>query len=432
MSSYRRILFLLVMLFALFILLNSCGSSDANLPTNPGSEEQSPPIAPNNLLAFAISLSEIRLTWEDQSTNETGFQIFESVNNDSTFSMVEEVDANMETTVLYGKSREDDYYYKIRAINEYGTSNFSNVAEAAGGALILTIDTGDSPVWSIAYDPLGVYVVAGCGDHKVRRYAVEDGDTLQESRLHEHPLVHSVACSPDGQYIASGSQDHTVRVWDTIIERVVYTFTNDRLRNVEQLEYSANGNYLVGLSEHIWVWDPYTGNLIEELGPDNVTSFAFVSDTRDLILATNYGLELWQIEGADSALVKHQTTVGRDLAVSPNRDYVATCHDNAVLIWQISGSGADMTFNFIPPDNIGDDDWHSSVVKAVDFSSDGVYLVSGALDGKIKIWRVDDFSLESTLDAHNPYVYCLDCSAEGNYLVSGGGDTKVKIWAIYF
>ena len=433
MSFFRRLIFLHYLLFAALIFLNSCGSSDADFPNNPGGEDQSPPVAPGDFTAVAISRTEVRLTWSDRSNNETGFHIFESVDNDTSFELIEQVGVDVETTVLYGKSREQDYYYKICAVNEYGSSNFSNISEVSGGALLLTIDTGDSPVLAVAYDPLGDYVVAGCGDFRVRRYSAESGSLIQSSQLHERAVL-SVACSPDGRYVASGSQDSTarVRVWDTMEEIVKWTYSDDRMGNVKQVEYNEDGDYLAGLCGNVWIWDAANGDLIDVVGNDNVLSFAFISDSRDLILATNYGLELWQIDGADSALVRYRTSTGNDISVSPDRQYIASTHDKAVLLWKVSGAGEGMSFTFVEPENLSDSDWHTDVVSAVDFSSDGDYLASGDLDGKIKIWRVENFSLETTLDAHDRYAYCLDYSKEGNYLVSGGGEGQVKIWAMFF
>ena len=431
-KGYFRVL--AVVFLAAPIYFGGCTSSnDPTSPTNPNGGEQSPPLTPGNLVAVAISRIEIRLTWTDRSSNETGFQIFESVSNDTSFEMVLQVGANIVTTVLSPRSREIDYYYKVRAVNDYGFSNFTGVSEVAGGELLMTIDTGDSPVMSVAYDPLGRYVVAGCGDYKVRRYSADTGAPLQESRLHDGmPLVLSVTCSPDGRYIASGGQDKRVKVWDIDESRVVWTFDAADMDQIKQLEYNQDGSRLAGLCGMVRIWDMNDGSVIDDLVVSGAMSFAYISDDQYLVLATNYGLEIWEVGGADVALVKHRTSVGRDIAVSPDRSIVASVFDFNVMLWQVSGTGASSTFTLVSQDNIAPEDRHTDVVYAVDFSSDGVYLASGSRDDKIKIWKVADFSLETTLDAHTTAVNCLDYSNQGNFLVSGGGDTKVKIWAMFF
>ncbi len=83
------------------------------------------PAAPSSLTAVAASAKKINLTWQDNSNNETGFQIFRSTSAAGPFVTIATVKPNR---INYGDSSlspSTTYYYKIQAINQYGSSKFN-------------------------------------------------------------------------------------------------------------------------------------------------------------------------------------------------------------------------------------------------------------------------------------------------------------------
>ena len=88
-----------------------------------------PPAAPTNLVATAISSSQIALSWTDNSTTETGFQIARS-NNGVNFIQIATVGANVTSYTNNGLTAGTTYYYRVRASNSSGNSAVSNVASA--------------------------------------------------------------------------------------------------------------------------------------------------------------------------------------------------------------------------------------------------------------------------------------------------------------
>jgi alpha-N-arabinofuranosidase len=88
-----------------------------------------PPAAPTSLTAKAISASRIDLAWKDNSSNEAGFKVERSLNN-STWTQIATVSANVVSYSNTGLSRNTLYYYRVRAYNTVGNSGYSNVASA--------------------------------------------------------------------------------------------------------------------------------------------------------------------------------------------------------------------------------------------------------------------------------------------------------------
>jgi peptidyl-Asp metalloendopeptidase len=85
--------------------------------------------APTNLIATAPGVRTIALTWTDNSTGESGFQIERSINGRG-FSQIATVGANVTSFSQSGLVRGRTYSYRVRGFNSSGYSAYSNVAGA--------------------------------------------------------------------------------------------------------------------------------------------------------------------------------------------------------------------------------------------------------------------------------------------------------------
>ncbi len=92
-------------------------------------EGNSAPKAPVGLFSTAISSSHISLSWLDNSDNEAGVQI-ERKTGFSGWRQIDSVSANVTTYSNTGLSVGSTYYYRIRAYNSVGNSDYSNEANA--------------------------------------------------------------------------------------------------------------------------------------------------------------------------------------------------------------------------------------------------------------------------------------------------------------
>ncbi|HTI09474.1 MAG TPA: PA14 domain-containing protein [Puia sp.] len=82
------------------------------------------PAAPSKLTAVAASAKKINLSWQDNGTNETGFQIFRSTSVTGPFAVVATVKPNKTTYGDSSLSPSTTYYYRIQSINQSGSSGF--------------------------------------------------------------------------------------------------------------------------------------------------------------------------------------------------------------------------------------------------------------------------------------------------------------------
>ena len=87
------------------------------------------PFSPRNLKTTVISTSEITLTWDDKSANESGFRIERSTDGVA-FTQIGSVGADVITYSSTGLIKASKYYYRVIAFNGAGTSYYSNIASA--------------------------------------------------------------------------------------------------------------------------------------------------------------------------------------------------------------------------------------------------------------------------------------------------------------
>ena len=89
------------------------------------------PAAPSNLVATAISSSQINLSWMDNSGDETGFKVERCSGGDClNFTQIATVGANVTSYSNTGLTASTGYSYQVRAYNTAGNSDYSNQASA--------------------------------------------------------------------------------------------------------------------------------------------------------------------------------------------------------------------------------------------------------------------------------------------------------------
>lgn len=96
-----------------------------------GGSPSTPPNDPSDLSALTVSSSEIGLSWTDNSSDESEFEIERSPGGAGSFANVGTVNANVTTySDSGGLSPDTTYDYRVRATNGAGNSGYSNTASA--------------------------------------------------------------------------------------------------------------------------------------------------------------------------------------------------------------------------------------------------------------------------------------------------------------
>jgi hypothetical protein len=104
-----------------------------------GIADITPPDAPTNLTATSLSHTQIDLNWSDNANDENGFEIERSVDGMS-WTQIATVGGDATSFSDNDLSPSTMYYYQVRAFNDNGFSDYSNVANDTTYELPTIID----------------------------------------------------------------------------------------------------------------------------------------------------------------------------------------------------------------------------------------------------------------------------------------------------
>ncbi len=100
----------------------------------------SPPAAPTSLTAAAGTASSITLNWVNNANNQAGFKIERSTGDTSNFAQIAVASATALSFTDTTASPDTHYYYRVRATNIIGDSDYSNNADATTPPVTGAID----------------------------------------------------------------------------------------------------------------------------------------------------------------------------------------------------------------------------------------------------------------------------------------------------
>lgn len=91
----------------------------------PGVASGRAPNKPKRMKARALAATRVRLKWKDKSKNESGFEVQISVEGGA-FATIGSTASNKRSLVVDGLLPDTRYVFRVRAVNEFGASAFSN------------------------------------------------------------------------------------------------------------------------------------------------------------------------------------------------------------------------------------------------------------------------------------------------------------------
>ncbi len=94
-------------------------------------ENKNPPDTPDTLTIQRTTTTEVVLFWKDKSNNEEGFEIYRKDGENGTYRPINTVPTNTISYTDRFLSAYINYYYKVRAYNQYGQSYFTNEVNSA-------------------------------------------------------------------------------------------------------------------------------------------------------------------------------------------------------------------------------------------------------------------------------------------------------------
>lgn len=269
----------------------------------------------------------------------------------------------------------------------------------------------------------------------------------------------AVAFSPDGAHIALGASNGTLLIWTPNTDDMLGFQTGGHLGEVRSVAFDRAGQRLVsaGADGRVAVWDVATGQLLTNISAHltNANGAAFWPiDPSVVVSAGGDGqIMMWDAATGINRRVITTDTPHLSLDLSLDGRFALTGGRGGVVsLWSLSdglptgnsstepivgqqGSGGNSQPATQPAKTFSNGHDTTAEVRAVAFSSDGLFIATAGTDGLVNIWdALSDGEPILRFDVPDePELNALAFSSDGRRLLSGGttADSAVlRIWDV--
>ncbi len=203
------------------------------------------------------------------------------------------------------------------------------------------------------------------------------------------------AISPDGQLIATSGWDRTIKLWQR--DGTLLGTLRGHQGPVRGIAFGPRGKLLVsaGVDRTVKLW------VVDRANPD-----------------ASYSLET--LTGHGDAVL--------EVSVSPDGRYLASgSQDGTVRVWPLLSAGRSV--------RVGDPvvlSEHTDEIHDVGFSADSQYLASVSADRTARTWKIEGDTLaivpDKVLEGHRDEVYSV--ALQGEIVATGSLDETVRLWRL--
>ncbi len=293
--------------------------------------------------------------------------------------------------------------------------------------MVLKGHTG--PIFVVAFSPDDKFLVSGGADRKLLIWDTVSGK-LRQTLMIADDAIRSLAFSPRADTMAAGLRDGTVRVWSYPDFEVLDVVSG--YGALYALDYLPDGTLVFGgnagkYAEGLIFWKPRP-LLQQGILRCNawVEDLAFSSKGDFLAAAThNHSSKVrrWELSGP-CPLERPPLTAIFDVShiAASSRNHLAVSHVDSTSV-QFLDFATGRSIGTIQ----GDD---GTTISCMAFSPSGERLVAGCHDGRIIVWDVDEKRLLWTDAVHHGPVSGVCFCADESTVLTGGIDGQVRLWDV--
>ena len=223
-----------------------------------------------------------------------------------------------------------------------------------------------------------------------------------------------------GETLWTGSSDGRVCCWDTSSGRGETADGESHTNYVSGVATSSEGQiYSVGWDDTLRSLDALAKTFIGGPLKTDGQPIGIATSGKKAIVATHKGIDVFE-DGQKTGELKTKFSPS---AIAANDLLVAVGNDDSVLrIYSLSNN------QFSLRKEVQES---SSLITCLAFSPDGSLLAVGFSNGKITVYKSDDWTVAiSRWSSHTGRVTAIAWSSSGTHAVSSGLDTNVFVWSV--
>jgi WD40 repeat protein len=211
----------------------------------------------------------------------------------------------------------------------------------------------------------------------------------------EHPA--NVMCarfSPSGNLIATACKDGMARIWDARSLSLIFELRG-HTGSVRSVAFSPDERLLASTATDraARLWDVRSGQPVGAamIHPSWVTDVAFNPDSSRIVTAgSDNWARVWKVGSHEEVptLMKHDDVLTR-VGYSPDGAMILTASNDATLrLWEANTTQPLSRHHVLR---------HSAGVISANFHANGHQIVTGCLDGAVRVWDLAGAALQPTL-----------------------------------
>lgn len=262
----------------------------------------------------------------------------------------------------------------------------------------------------------GSMLASGSWDNTIKIWDLKTGQ-VNRTLIGHTDFVYSVDFSHDGKILASGSRDRTVKLWP--LNRPDAPMTIQTTAEIQTVQFFPDGTRVAGAGAdgviRLWNTQSGKGETIPTTHSNYVYSFEISPDGKMLASGSVAEIKLWDFQTRKEQTLQWCSNRVDPVIFSPDSKMLAAgCFDGTVLLWNLE-TGEKQTIQM-----------HDRSMSSLQFSGDGTTLGSAGGEG-IKFYNLAGKQM-STLEGDTTQTEVIKFSPDGQTLVSGDVEGELKLW----